>query len=35
VSHDKAIDVLEIEDIPPDAEREPILVLAFERAVFV
>ena len=35
VSHDKAIDMFEIEDIPPYSKREPILVLAFERAVLV
>lgn len=28
VAHEKAIDVFEIENIPPDAERKPILTLA-------
>jgi hypothetical protein len=30
VSHDEAIHVLEVEHIPPDAERKPIFVLDCE-----
>jgi hypothetical protein len=35
VSHDEAIHVFEVENVPPDAERKPIFVLDCERAVLV